>query len=145
MTKWESLQERIELVGECWLWRGSINWNGYGVYVYREEGKLKSQGAHRFVYRLLVGEVPKGLVLDHQCDNRHCVNPMHLVPETHRHNVLRGRGPTAVNARKTHCLCGAPYRERREGDRQRNCPTCLKGYQQRYKERRRALCHAGRT
>jgi hypothetical protein len=34
------------------------------------------------------------------------VNPAHLEPVTNAENVLRGVSPTALNARKTHCIRG---------------------------------------
>lgn len=47
-----------------------------------------------------------GLQLDHLCRNIACANPEHLEPVTQRENVLRGVGPTAINAAKTTCIHG---------------------------------------
>jgi hypothetical protein len=58
---------------------------------------------------LFVGPIPEGLVIDHLCRNRGCINPTHMEPVTNAENVLRGEGPTAVNARKTHCKRGHPF------------------------------------
>ena len=55
-------------------------------------------GAHRWSYQHHIGPVPEGLVLDHLCRVRHCVNPDHLEPVTSRENTLRGEGFAAVNA-----------------------------------------------
>ncbi len=118
--RWINLQNRIELVNECWLWRGPINWGGYGVFVYRDKGKLKSMMAHRAVYKVLIGNIPAE-TLDHQCENRHCVNPMHLIPESLKYNVLRGNSPPSINARKTHCPKGHGYTQIKY---QRYCRKC---------------------
>lgn len=79
----------------CWVWT---------------RGKYK-YGPHRTYYRMVRGEIPKGLQLDHLCNNTRCVNPWHLEPTTHRANTLRGSAPTAINARKTHCIKGHPFDE----------------------------------
>lgn len=55
------------------------------------------------MYELVVGPVSDGLVLDHLCRNRSCVNPAHLEPVTIGENVQRG---VHANAIKTHCKRG---------------------------------------
>ena len=49
------------------------------------------------------GTIPQGLVIDHLCRNKSCVNPAHLEAVTNTENVLRGEAPSAKAARKTHC------------------------------------------
>lgn len=46
--------------------------------------------AHRLIYTMLIGEIPEGMVLDHLCRNRRCVNPHHLEPVTVKENTHRG-------------------------------------------------------
>lgn len=60
-------------------------------------------------HELHKGPIPEGLVIDHLCRNRGCVNPDHLEAVTQRENILRGEGLAAANARKTHCPKGHPY------------------------------------
>ena len=49
--------------------------------------------AHRFAYELLVGPIPKRMVLDHLCRRRNYLNPEHLEAVTDAENVLRGMFP----------------------------------------------------
>lgn len=71
----------------CWDWLGSDR-SGYGRLW--QPGVRKHLRAHRFAYQLLVGPIPDGMVLDHLCRNKGCVNPDHLEPVTQSENIRRG-------------------------------------------------------
>lgn len=101
-----ALPEHRPDLGHCWLWKASTTF-GYGQFAPRN--KMRPLRAHRFAYELLVGPIPEGLELDHLCRVRHCVNPAHLEPVTHRENCLRGVGRSAINAVKTECANGHLY------------------------------------
>lgn len=113
-------------VEECWLWTAALNSSGYGSFAIEGRGR----GSHRIAYELRNGPVPAGFELDHLCRVRNCVNPDHMEPVTTRANVLRGIGPTARHARKTHCIHGHPFddvntRIRLNGGR--DCLACRRG------------------
>ena len=87
--------------GQCWHWRASLFRNGYGQFRHAT-GRL----AHRYAWEVFNGPILDGLNIDHLCRVRNCVNPNHMELVTRGENVLRGVGPTAINARKTHCSLG---------------------------------------
>jgi len=72
----------------CWLFTeaGRENRNGYS----RLWWKGKERMAHILSYEAHVGPVPSGLLVDHRCRMRCCINPDHLEPVTPRVNTLRG-------------------------------------------------------
>lgn len=120
----------------CVLWLGATT-SGYG----RVHWKGRFGLAHRIVYEMRVGPIPEGLVIDHLCRERSCVNERHLQVVTTGENVLRGVGCTARNAIKTHCLKGHPFDEantywRLTGGR--SCRRCSADWEQRKKRERYA-------
>lgn len=96
---------------DCWLFVGSKDQYGYGTVHVKENGLWRRKRAHRVSYESFVGEIPEGLVLDHLCRVTSCINPDHLEPVTSVENTMRGEGPMAKNARKTHCPQGHEYNE----------------------------------
>lgn len=69
----------------CWLWMGALTF-GYGRFWVNG----RNARAHRISYEAFVGPIPDGLVIDHTCRQKSCVNPEHLEVVTHKENVRRG-------------------------------------------------------
>lgn len=58
----------------CWPWQGTCN--EHGTPLKQWNGRPKA--ARRWLYELLFGVVPDGLVVYNTCGTRECVNPAHL-------------------------------------------------------------------
>jgi len=105
----------------CWLWMGRIDASGYGqAWAWGRWWK-----AHRAFFTAARGPVPGGLVLDHVCRMRCCVNPDHLRVVTHRENILAegSLSPAKTNAAKVACpKCGREYST--DGNGRRRCLPC---------------------
>jgi hypothetical protein len=111
---------RSDLWGNCWIPELRTMPNGYVVVAPRKGGGIVG---HRLSYQAFRGPIPDGLVLDHLCRVRACVNPWHLEPVTTRENLLRGQTLTARNAAKTHCHRGHPLSVNLRG-KWRSCREC---------------------
>jgi len=99
----ERFWPKVERTDTCWLWLGSISNYGYGsIWAYGRNVRV-----HRWAYEHFVGPIPDGLVIDHLCRVRHCVNPAHMEVVTNAEN-LRRQVPCAEKPwlRKTHCKRG---------------------------------------
>lgn len=70
----------------CWLWLGSLDSSGYGIF----EFKGKSLGAHRVLHDWKKGAPPPDYERDHLCRTRCCANPDHVEAVTASENVRRG-------------------------------------------------------
>jgi hypothetical protein len=134
MIDWSIIRKRFEakimLIPEttCWLWDGAQNGHGYGKLRVDRDGGRFTEPAHRLAYHLYRGSIPPGLVIDHLCRNRWCVNPSHLRVLTNRENILAGTGWSARHSRKTHCRHGHEFTESNTKiiPKGRACKTCIK-------------------
>ena len=97
---WDKVNKHTE--SGCWEWTGQVpKKRGYGIWAI-------TVVAHRISYELVKGPIPDGLVLDHLCRNRRCVNPDHLEPVTIRENLLRGDNWVASLMKQKACAKGHP-------------------------------------
>lgn len=111
---------------ECWEWTAGFGNHGYGRFNVKGQTFL----AHRISYTIFKGQIGNGLVIDHTCMNRKCVNPDHLRQVTRRvNNIENSFSQCAENAVKTHCKRGHEFtientKLDRRGDRE--CRQCRK-------------------
>lgn len=129
LTRAEHFWKDVDKSGDCWRWANSHDKRTQYAMVMWEGRTAK---AHRVAYELAREPIPPGLVIDHLCRNRWCLNPDHMEAVTQRENVLRGEGVAARHAQKTHCPAGHPYTEEntyhwpKAPGRSRQCRACMR-------------------
>ena len=127
LTKEENERFRskyIELPNGCHQWQGPLDKDGYGTFYLRR----KNRRAHRVAWFGMRGAIPPGMVVNHICRHRWCVNPQHMQLLTPRENGLQDSNSIpAINARKTHCKHGHEFdkvQHLKSGKSYRVCSIC---------------------
>lgn len=123
---------RAPLDSACIDWIGWKDEAGYGL----RKVKGKKRRAHRVAYAQQIGPIPEGLVLDHLCRNRACVNVTHLEPVTQAVNAARGNRDRAED--REACKQGHKWTDentRVRSDGSRACRACSRDNSARYRLR----------
>ena len=75
----------------CLIWTGNLGGAGYG----RINVNGKRMKAHSYAWERANGPIPEGLMIDHMCFNRACVNIEHLRLATRAQNAENRSGAVA--------------------------------------------------
>lgn len=90
-TPEEAFSARTTQSGDCLVWTGALLRTGYGHL--NVDGKMIR--AHRFAWERANGPIPEGMLIDHRCWNKACVNVEHLRLATREQNQSNREGRRA--------------------------------------------------
>ncbi len=79
---------KVKVSGECWLWKGYVDPNGYGWFCYQG----RNVPATRFAYATFKGVIPARHHAHHtdKCPHHNCIRPSHLWAITKKENDSDG-------------------------------------------------------
>lgn len=104
---------------DCLIWNGRKDKDGYGICFFRK----KPRRAHRVAWFFLNGDIEEGLVVNHVCRRKDCVNPQHLQAMTRTENNMRDSTSIGyLNSQKKFCKNGHIF-DKKYGKR-RYCSIC---------------------
>lgn len=119
--------------GGCLIWQGPLDKDGYGSFYLRRINRR----AHRVAWFSAHGDLPEGMVVNHVCRNRACVNPQHLQAISATESALRDTTSLGyINSQKTMCPMGHPYDV--TYGKQRYCSICERAKQRRLRAKWRS-------
>lgn len=146
----QRLYSRRVINGSCWNWTGGGEALGYGKML--ANGKIRR--VHEISYWVFNGSCKNNIrnPIDHLCNNRRCFNPLHLKIVSARENLLRGKGYSAIAARKTLCPSGHPLTEAtyvrksgpNTGEKFRHCLICKKAQHKKWQQSEKGSAHNAR-
>lgn len=89
----ERFWRSVDRSGTCWVWTGQKGGKGrrYGYFRPGTRSTDPRKVVHKWLYEILIGQVPEGHELDHRCRNTLCVRLDHLEPVTGDENKARTR------------------------------------------------------
>jgi hypothetical protein len=92
-TPEESFAGRTRQVGDCLVWVGATN-TVYGMITVAPNTE---QYVHRYAWERAHGPIPDGMMPDHTCHNKLCVNAAHMRLVNKVQNAQNVRGPRSDN------------------------------------------------
>lgn len=127
------VEEDRGYVTPCHIWQGMKS-SGYAI---RRDGRRRNIRIHREKFEERHGPLPEGMVPDHLCRQRACVNVEHMEAVTRGENVLRGMHPKMIAFRNETCVQGhakTPENGYRRANGKWVCRPCRNAYKRRRAE-----------
>lgn len=90
----ERFWAKVEKGSDCWNWTAARTNSGLGYGHFFVRGRWIR--THRFSWTVAFGEIPKGRMVLHKCNNKLCVRPDHLylgnAEDNQRDRIASGNG-----------------------------------------------------
>lgn len=105
----ERLWRQARREDSCLIFTGALDGKGeYGRIVESRFGHRRVLTAHRLAYELTYGPIPAGMVIDHRCRRRQCIEPTHLEAVSPSTNAYRRHKPVSLDLEPVSETSAAP-------------------------------------
>lgn len=91
----DAIRQGSKVDGDCWVWQGSLNRDGYPLYRLRQQSGF----VHRKALECKIGRKLGGEQAHHICAKRSCVNPDHLQVASQAENLLEMKARQSLEVR----------------------------------------------
>lgn len=119
----------------CWISTYSVLQSGYAQIKWSEHGNHHGTTAHRCAWVYFTKkQIPEGMVIDHMCKTKRCVNPDHLRMITNFENARRTHGR---DWKLGECANGHSNDHLYWDGWQYRCKPCVLAQARRYREKKR--------
>lgn len=108
----EQFSRRVLKGDQCWLLNGWVNEKGYAYVEVSSARRRYRMRAHRYSYERHVGPIPGGMMIDHTCHVRNCVNPEHLRVVNNKQNLENREGTFSSTGERNVYWTGPKHRRR---------------------------------
>lgn len=126
---WLARHTRRDAATGCLVWESAT----HGGYAYGRFPGLGVTKVARALYQSAYGPLDTGTAVRQDCGNQACCELEHFAALPRGQAVLDGRGPGALNARKTACKRGHPFDDTNtyhDPSGRRRCRQCVRAQEQ---------------
>lgn len=122
----ERFHANVDRSGDCWVWTGELNNQGYGRFCVSRDGRRVRLLAHRVAFGFASEQSDLPPVVRHSCDNPPCCRPDHLLAGDQVRNMRDAldRGRVDLTGLEQHRAWRSEQVRKRVASGVKSCRSC---------------------